>query len=96
MAVGDLLGSGTISGTKSSELGSMLEKSKGGKEEIWLVGMETRTFLQDGDEVTIRGVCGEDGARVGFGECKGTIYPAISPKTFGQVGTVVGREVGSS
>jgi fumarylacetoacetase len=75
---GDLLGSGTISGTTAAEYGSFLEQSRNGKELILLSGGEKRTFLEDGDEVTIRGVCGTDEeALVGFGECIGRIEPAL-------------------
>jgi len=58
MAVGDLLGSGTISGTESGAEGSMLEISKGGKEAIKLKGGVERKFLEDGDTITMYGVCG--------------------------------------
>jgi fumarylacetoacetase len=78
MNVGDMLGSGTISGTEDGEMGSFLEMNKGGKKEILLAGMEVRTFLKDGDTVTLRGVCGEDGSRVGFGECTGRIETAVN------------------
>jgi fumarylacetoacetase len=75
---GDLLGSGTISGETPAEYGSFLEQSQNGKEFIMLNGDEKRTFLEDGDEITIRGVCGVDGeALVGFGECVGRIEPAL-------------------
>ncbi|KAK2625969.1 hypothetical protein QTJ16_004231 [Diplocarpon rosae] len=79
MAVGDLLGSGTISGKSEhgGDLGSLLEMTQGGKKDIMLAGMDTRTFLKDGDLVTMRGVCGEDGARVGFGICEGRIESAV-------------------
>jgi fumarylacetoacetase len=77
MQTGDLLGSGTISGKGKEELGSLLEMSKGGKEDIMLAGMDARRFLKDGDCITIRGVCGEEGALVGFGECVGTIESAV-------------------
>ncbi|KAL2076102.1 hypothetical protein VTL71DRAFT_1045 [Oculimacula yallundae] len=79
MAVGDLLGSGTISGKseKGGDLGSMLEMNWGGKKDIMLAGMDTRKFLKDGDIVTIRGVCGQDGERVGFGVCEGQITSAV-------------------
>lgn len=79
MNVGDLLGSGTISGAsgRGGDLGSLLEACQGGKKEIMLKGMDVRKYLKDGDTITIRGVCGEDGARVGFGECVGTIESAI-------------------
>ena len=79
MRVGDLLGSGTISGTEPGSQGSLLELSKGGKETIKLEGGAERTFLQDGDTVVLNGVCGtEETGLVGFGECRGTIR--ASPK----------------
>ena len=79
MRVGDLLGSGTISGTEPGSEGSLLELSKGGKEKIKLEGGAERTFLQDGDTVVLNGVCGtEETGLVGFGECRGTIR--ASPK----------------
>ncbi|RDW66347.1 hypothetical protein BP6252_09982 [Coleophoma cylindrospora] len=78
MNTGDLLGSGTISGTESNALGSLLEMCQGGKKEIMLAGMDVRKFLKDGDEIVIRGVCeNEDVGRVGFGECAGRIESAI-------------------
>ena len=77
MRVGDLLGSGTISGTESGAEGSMLEMTKGGKETIQLEGGVERKFLQDGDTVTFYGVSGsEHEGLVGFGECVGKILPA--------------------
>jgi len=77
LRTGDLLGSGTISGPGGSdECGSLLEMTQGGKKEVLLYGMDARTFLKDGDSITLRGVCGEDGARVGFGECRGRVYGA--------------------
>jgi fumarylacetoacetase len=76
--VGDLLGSGTISGEKPNERGSLLEQTENGKVSIRLAGGEERTFLEDGDTVSISGVCGsEDGALVGFGHCSGTIGAAV-------------------
>jgi len=76
---GDLLGSGTISGTTAAEYGSFIEQSQNGKDQISLSGGETRTFLEDGDEITIRGVCGaDDETLVGFGECVGRIEPALT------------------
>lgn len=78
MQVGDLLGSGTISGVEPSERGSLLEQNENGKATIKLEGGEERKFLEDGDEITITGVCGEDEeALVGFGECVGAIEPAL-------------------
>lgn len=77
MGVGDLLGSGTISGPDAGTEGSLLELSKGGKETVKLNGGAERKFLQDGDNITIYGVCGdEESGLVGFGECSGTILPA--------------------
>lgn len=73
MRVGDLLGSGTISGPTEGAAGSLVELSRG----INLEGGEKRRFLEDHDIVVIRGWAGEDGERVGFGECVGTILPAI-------------------
>merc|ERR1711939_417885 len=77
MAVGDMLGSGTISGTEPGTEGSMLEISKGGKETVKLNGGVERKFLQDGDTIPMYGVCGtEETGLVGFGECAGKILPA--------------------
>jgi len=73
MRVGDLLGSGTISGTDPGSYGSFLEQTHNGKTPIKIGGGEERSFLEDGDKVTIRGFCGEEGSYVGFGECVGTI-----------------------
>jgi fumarylacetoacetase len=76
MRVGDLLGSGTISGPERGNRGSLLELSWGGKEPLTLAGGETRSFIEDGDTLTLRGHAQGDGYRVGFGECKGTLLPA--------------------
>lgn len=77
MEVGDLLGSGTISGTEPGTYGSLLEATNGGKEVIKLAGGIERKFLEDGDTVTIHGWCGGDGSlKVGFGECWGKICPS--------------------
>ena len=79
--VGDLMGSGTISGESNSERGSLLEQNENGKTDVILEGGERRKFLEDGDTVTIAGVCGsEDGALVGFGECTGRIESALDIK----------------
>jgi fumarylacetoacetase len=77
MNVGDLLGSGTISGPGKHERGSLLEISWNGTEPIELPGGEKRTFLEDGDSLTMRGWCQGDGYRIGFGEVEGTITPAV-------------------
>lgn len=77
--VGDLLGSGTISGTGAGERGSLLEQNENGKKPIKLNGGEERLFLEDGDSITLSGYCGDkDGELVGFGECTGKIEPALS------------------
>ncbi len=77
MNCGDLLGSGTISGPEKSSLGSLLEISWGGKEPLTLDSGETRTFIEDGDRMTLRGHAQGDGYRIGFGECTAAILPAI-------------------
>ena len=74
---GDLLASGTISGPTEDSFGSLLELSKRGSQPIELGGGVTRNFLQDGDEVTLRGFCERDGLRIGFGSCTGKILPAM-------------------
>ncbi|KAF2842239.1 Fumarylacetoacetase [Patellaria atrata CBS 101060] len=77
LRVGDLLGSGTISGTSPSSCGSLLEQNANGKGSIALSNGENRTFLEDGDEVRLSGFCGEDDVLVGFGECIGKILPSL-------------------
>ncbi|MEZ5932307.1 MAG: fumarylacetoacetase [Alphaproteobacteria bacterium] len=76
MRTGDLLGSGTISGPEKQQYGSLLELTWGGKEPLTLEGGETRTFLEDGDLMTLRGHARGEGYRIGFGECRGRILPA--------------------
>jgi fumarylacetoacetase len=74
---GDLLGSGTLSGPGPDQAGSMLELSQGGKQPITLPNGETRSFLADGDTLTLRGFCEREGARrIGFGLCSATVLPA--------------------
>jgi fumarylacetoacetase len=74
---GDLIGTGTLSTDDDGGLGSLLEISRGGKQPVGLPTGETRSFLEDGDEITLRAWCeGEGGARVGFGECVGRIVAA--------------------
>ena len=76
---GDLLGSGTLSGPAPDEAGSLLELTLGGTRPITLANGETRAFLEDGDTLTMRGYCERAGAvRIGFGECAGTVTPAIT------------------
>ena len=76
MNVGDLLGSGTISGPQKEQRGSLLEISWNGSEPLELSGGVKRTFLEDGDSLVMRGWCQGDGFRVGFGEVEGTIVAA--------------------
>lgn len=81
MRTGDMLASGTISGTVSSEYGSLLEMSQGGKKDVLLYGMDARKFLKDGDTVTLRASCGQEGSKVGFGTCRGRIMSARNVPT---------------
>jgi fumarylacetoacetase len=75
---GDLLGSGTESGPTPEEAGSLLELTVGGKQPVQLPNGETRSFLEDGDTVILRAWCQKPGvARIGFGECRSTVLPAI-------------------
>jgi hypothetical protein len=77
LRAGDLLASGTVSGSADTERGCLLELTRGGAKSITLPGGETRTFLEDGDEVIFRGFCERPGfARIGFGECRGQITAA--------------------
>jgi fumarylacetoacetase len=76
MNVGDLLGSGTISGPEKDQRGSLLEISWNGTEPVQLAEGIKRSFLEDGDSLVMRGWCQGDGYRVGFGEVEGTITPA--------------------
>jgi fumarylacetoacetase len=77
MSTGDLLGSGTISGPERENRGSLLELSWNGKEPVPLAGGGTRSFLQDGDRLTLRGHAQGQGYRIGFGECTGRVLPAV-------------------
>lgn len=76
MNVGDLLGSGTISGPEKNQRGSLLEISWNGTEPVELPGGAKRSFLEDGDSLVMRGWCQGNGYRVGFGEVEGTIVAA--------------------
>jgi fumarylacetoacetase len=71
--VGDLLASGTISGPTPGSYGSLLELSWGGKNPLSFPGGITRTFLEDGDTLTLRAAAEKDGVRIGFGEVSGMI-----------------------
>jgi fumarylacetoacetase len=75
---GDLLASGTVSGPTRDGAGCLLEITRRGAEPLTLPEGETRRFLEDGDEVTIRGYCEREGAaRIGFGECRGIIEGGV-------------------
>ena len=74
---GDLLGTGTLSGPTLDSACALIELTTGGKNPVQLPGGETRTWLEDGDTVVLRGWCERPGAtRIGFGECAGTVLPA--------------------
>jgi fumarylacetoacetase len=74
---GDLIGTGTLSTDSLEGLGSLLEISQGGKQPAHLPTGETRSFLENGDEITLRAWCEREGsARIGVGECVGRVTPA--------------------
>ena len=74
---GDLIGTGTLSTPDETGLGSLMEISQGGKRLVELESGETRAFLEDGDEVTLKAWCEADGAvPIGFGECVGRVVAA--------------------
>jgi len=76
---GDLIGSGTISGPGAGEAGALIELARGGQQPVDIGGGEQRGFLADGDTVILRGWCEAPGtARIGFGECRGTVLPALA------------------
>jgi fumarylacetoacetase len=79
---GDLFASGTISGSSPGTQGSLIELAWNGDRPIELPDGEKRSFLEDGDEVTLRGWCEAKGARrIGFGAARGRITPALQPMT---------------
>jgi fumarylacetoacetase len=74
---GDLFGTGTISTAEESGFGSLLEITRGGKQPVELASGETRRFLEDGDELTLRARASKAGfAPIGFGGCAGVVQPA--------------------
>ena len=76
---GDLIGSGTISGPGPGEAGAMIELAHGGQKPVPLGDGDERGFLQDGDTVVMNGWCEKPGAaRIGFGECRGTVLPTLT------------------
>ncbi len=77
LQIGDLIGSGTVSGPEKSSWGSLLELTARGSEPIVLPNGEKRGFIEDGDEIIFRGFCAKPGfVRIGFGECRAVILPA--------------------
>jgi fumarylacetoacetase len=79
---GDLLASGTVSGATRDALGCLLELTRRGATPITLPTGEKRTFLEDGDEVILRGSCARPGAvRIGLGECRGMVMPGPQTTT---------------
>lgn len=74
---GDLIGTGTLSTDSAGGLGSLLEISHGGKQPIQLSNGEVRSFLEDGDEVTLKAWCEGEGVRIGFGECVGRVAGSV-------------------
>ncbi len=79
LRVGDLLASGTISGPDAGSEGSLLEQTRRGASPLELTAGETRSFLEDGDEVILRGFCQRAGVpRIGLGECRGTVVTALT------------------
>lgn len=77
---GDMMGSGTISGSTPDSFGSMLELTWGGKNPIKLNDGSERKFIQDGDTVTIKGYCENESVRIGFGECSSKLLPVYQKK----------------
>ncbi len=76
LEVGDLIGSGTVSGPEPSSWASLLEFTVGGSKPLSLPSGEQRTFIEDGDEISFRGFCEKAGhARIGFGECRAVVQP---------------------
>jgi fumarylacetoacetase len=78
MRIGDLLGSGTISGPDKENRGSLLELSWGGKDPLTLPDGSKRSFIEDGDTLVLRGHAQGEGFRIGFGDCSGTLLPAAN------------------
>ena len=77
LQTGDLLATGTVSGSATTARGCLLEITARSAQPLVLRNGETRKFLEDGDTVILRGYCQREGAkRIGFGECRGTVLPA--------------------
>jgi fumarylacetoacetase len=82
MRVGDMFGTGTISGPSKETVGCLLEMSLNGKEPIELPNGEKRTFLEDGDTVSLSAECIGEGFTIGFGDCTSQVHPALSDEYF--------------
>jgi fumarylacetoacetase len=79
LMVGDLIASGTVSGPERETQGSLLEMTSRGANPLRLPNGEARSFLEDGDEIILSGFCEREGLpRIGLGECRGTIVPALA------------------
>ncbi|HWY72457.1 MAG TPA: fumarylacetoacetate hydrolase family protein, partial [Burkholderiaceae bacterium] len=77
LVAGDLLGTGTQSGPADGEAGSLIELTSGGRDPLALPNGERRTFLEDGDEICLRGFCEREGfVRIGLGTATGRVSPA--------------------
>ena len=77
LTVGDLMGSGTVSGPEKSSWGSLLELTARGREPLALPTGEQRGFIEDDDEIIFKGFCAKQGyPRIGFGECRAVLLPA--------------------
>jgi fumarylacetoacetase len=77
LEIGDLIGSGTVSGREPSSWASLLELTIGGSKPLSLPSGEQRTFIENGDEISFRGFCAKPGqARIGFGECRARVLAA--------------------
>ena len=79
---GDILATGTVSGTTPDSLGSLLETNMGGKKDLELLEGSKRTFLEDGDTVTLSGFAGSEEDGVGFGQCVGKVAAATILREF--------------
>jgi fumarylacetoacetase len=79
---GDMMGSGTISGPTPDSYGSLLELAWMGSKPLELPGGQRRTFVEDRDTVVMKGHCKKDGLRIGFGEVRTQLLPALPPETF--------------
>ena len=78
LRAGDLLGSGTVSGPTPESRGCLMERAWRGSEPVVLPGGEARAWLGDGDTLIMRGWCERDGRRIGLGEVRGTVFPALA------------------